>query len=114
MDWFLLHGHLTMASKRLQGSLVLNTVTTGLVLCMLLLILSEKKLRNHQPCKNIAPLDLRIITETKFSTKNKNGNTHFFIHENPNYKVINAEHMVHMFHEVYVVLFSDSMSLLLA
>jgi len=58
-----------MASKRLQGSLVLNTVTTGLVLCMLLLILSEKKLRNHQPSKNIAPLDLRIITKTKFSIK---------------------------------------------
>jgi len=105
-----------MASKRLQGSLVLNTVTTGLVLCMLLLILSEKKLRNHQPCKNIAPLDLRIITETKFSIKKtNNGNTHYFIHENPNYKVINTEHMVHhMFHKVYVVLFSDVMSLLLA
>jgi hypothetical protein len=87
MDWFLLDGHLTMVSKRLQGSLVLNTATTDLVLCLLLLILSEKKLRNHQPSKNIAPLDLKIITETKFSIKSRQWQYTFFFFMNPNYKV---------------------------
>lgn len=69
MAWFLLHGHLTMVSSILQESLVSSTATTDLVLCMLLLILSEKKLRNHQQSKNIGALNIEIIIKTYFSIK---------------------------------------------
>lgn len=69
MAWFLLHGHLTMVSSILQESLVSSTATTDLVLCMLLLILSEKKLRNHQQSKNIGALNSEIIIKTYFSIK---------------------------------------------
>jgi hypothetical protein len=58
-----------MVSSILQESLVSSTATTDLVLCMLLLILSEKKLRNHQQSKNIGALNSEIIIKTYFSIK---------------------------------------------
>jgi hypothetical protein len=55
-----------MVFKRYRGRLLLHIAITDLVLCVLLMTLSEKKLRKHQPSEYTNPVNLKILGETYF------------------------------------------------